>query len=122
INGEGGHIAARPFSQTHGSIESLGFRFGPLVYSCDLSSIPDHSLPILDGVEIWILDALRYKPHPSHLSLAEALEWVSRIKPKRAILTNLHSDLDYNTLRAELPSHVQPAFDGMQIVVDEPGA
>jgi phosphoribosyl 1,2-cyclic phosphate phosphodiesterase len=120
INGEGGHINARPFSQAHGNIESLGFRFGALAYSCDLSGIPDHSLPILAGTHIWILDALRYKPHPSHLSLSEALDWVARIKPKRAILTNLHSDLDYETLRRELPSHVEPAFDGMQIVLEEP--
>ncbi|HTS40508.1 MAG TPA: MBL fold metallo-hydrolase [Xanthobacteraceae bacterium] len=121
INGEGGPVAAQPLLQVHGDITSLGFRFGPLAYSCDISDLPPETVAALAGVEIWILDALRYTPHPSHLSLSQALSWVARVKPKRAILTNLHADLDYNTLRHELPSGVEPAFDGMQITVKEAG-
>ena len=67
----------------------------------------------LAGIEVWIVDALRYRPHPSHLSVDRALAWIERIEPRRAILTNLHSDLDYETLRARLPAHVEPAFDGL---------
>jgi phosphoribosyl 1,2-cyclic phosphate phosphodiesterase len=115
ISGEGGSITAMPYTQAHGDIATLGFRFGPLAYSCDVSGIPDQSIAALAGVEVWILDALRYRPHPSHLNLSEALDWVARIKPKRAILTNLHADLDYDRLRRELPPHVEPAYDGMRI-------
>ena len=116
IEGEGGPIAVLPYLQAHGSITTLGFRFGSLAYSCDLNDLPAESVAALSGLEVWILDALRYKPHPSHLSLAQALDWVARLKPKRAILTNLHADLDYDILRRELPANVEPAFDGMRIV------
>ena len=118
VTGEGGPITALPILQQHGDIPALGFRFGGLAYTCDLSGLPDESVAALGGLDVWVLDALRYKPHPSHLSVAEALDWIGRIKPKRAILTNLHSDLDYETLRRELPAHVEPAFDGMRFSVE----
>jgi phosphoribosyl 1,2-cyclic phosphate phosphodiesterase len=117
IAGAGGTIAALPFVQEHGDITSLGFRFGRLAYSCDLKRLPPASAAALAGIEVWIVDALRYAPHPSHFSLDEALDWIGRIKPQRAILTNLHSDLDYAALRAKLPAHIEPAYDGMQIVL-----
>jgi phosphoribosyl 1,2-cyclic phosphate phosphodiesterase len=113
VDGEGGPITALPLLQHHGDIASLGFRFGGFGYSCDLSGMPEESVAALNGIEVWVLDALRYTPHPSHLSVAEALAWIDRIKPRRAILTNLHSDLDYETLRKELPPHVEPAYDGI---------
>ena len=69
----------------------------------------------LAGLDLWIVDALRYHPHPSHFSVADALAWIERIKPKRAILTNMHTDLDYEVLRASLPPDVEPAYDGMRI-------
>jgi phosphoribosyl 1,2-cyclic phosphate phosphodiesterase len=119
VRGEGGTIAALPFGQEHGDIPSLGFRFGSLAYSCDLSGIPAASLPALSGLDVWIVDALRYRPHPSHFSLDDALGWIERMKPRRAILTNLHADLDYEVLRGRLPAHVVPAFDGMVFTVAE---
>lgn len=120
IDGEGGPITALPYLQVHGNIPSLGFRFGPLAYSCDLSGLPAESVAVLSGLDVWVLDALRYKPHPSHLSLSEALDWIGRLKPQHAILTNLHADLDYEVLRRDLPPNVEPAFDGLQITVPEP--
>jgi phosphoribosyl 1,2-cyclic phosphate phosphodiesterase len=119
IQGEGGAITALPFRQEHGDIPSLGFRFGGLAYSCDVSAIPPESLSALADLDVWIVDALRYRPHPSHFSLYDALGWIERLKPRRAILTNLHSDLDYEVLRAKLPDHVVPAFDGMSFTVAE---
>jgi len=101
VDGQGGPITAVPILQEHGDIPSLGFRFGALAYSCDLSRLPDPSAAALAGVEVWIVDALRYRPHPSHFSVDDALAWIERIKPGRAILTNLHSDLDYEELRAK---------------------
>ena len=77
--------------------------------------MPEDSVAALAGLDVLVIDALRYKPHPSHLSVSEALGWVERIKPKRAILTNLHADLDYETLRRELPPHVEPAYDGIAV-------
>lgn len=115
ITGEGGAIRAVPFRQFHGGIESLGFRFGGLAYSSDLHALPDDSLPLLEGLDVWVLDALRYTPHPSHFSVEQALEWIGKVKPRRAILTHLHMDLDYETLRRELPEGVEPAYDGMRI-------
>ena len=117
IGGEGGTITALPILQEHGDISSLGFRFGNLGYSCDLSGMPAESAAALTGLDVWIVDALRHRPHPSHFSLADALAWIERLKPRRAILTNLHGDLDYAVLRKELPQNVEPAFDGMTILV-----
>jgi phosphoribosyl 1,2-cyclic phosphate phosphodiesterase len=115
VEGPGGAITALPVLQQHGDIASLGFRFGRLAYSCDLSGLPPESVAALGDLDVWILDALRYRPHPSHLSLGEALGWIERLKPTRAILTNLHSDLDYDTLRKTLPPNVEPAYDGMSV-------
>jgi phosphoribosyl 1,2-cyclic phosphate phosphodiesterase len=117
ITGEGGPITALPFLQDHGDVVSLGFRFGAIAYSSDLVDLPEASIPALAGLDVWIVDALRYTPHPSHFSVDEALAWIERIRPKRAILTNLHSDLDYAELKARLPAHVEPAYDGMTIRV-----
>ncbi len=114
INGQGGPIAAIPVLQNHGDIPSLGFRFGNVAYSADIKSLPDASLAAMSGLDVWIVDALRKAPHPSHMNLEEALYWIDRVKPKRAILTNLHSDLDYAALRASLPDNIEPAYDGMR--------
>jgi phosphoribosyl 1,2-cyclic phosphate phosphodiesterase len=115
IEGEGGAITAMPYRQIHGSGTTLGFRFANLAYACDVSAISDAAARHLGNLDVWILDALRYTPHPSHFSVDEALAWVNRLKPRRAILTNLHTDLDYETLRRALPDNVEPAFDGMVI-------
>jgi len=119
VMGKGGPIIALPLLQDHGDIPSLGFRFGKLAYSCDLSGLPPESAAALADLEVWIVDALRYRPHPSHFSLADALEWIERLKPRRAILTNLHADLDYEALRKELPPHVEPAFDGFTVTIPD---
>lgn len=113
--GPGGLIEAIPFLQLHGHIDSLGFRFGPVAYSSDVVDIPDESFEILEGVDCWIVDCLRYTPHPTHAHLDMALEWIDRVKPRHAVLTNLHVDLDYNELKAKLPAGIEPAYDGMEI-------
>ncbi|MCA2009881.1 MBL fold metallo-hydrolase [Cereibacter sphaeroides] len=113
IEGAGGAIELTPFEVNHGSIEALGFRCGGLAYLPDVVRIPEDSWPVLDGLDLWILDALRYKPHPTHAHLDLALEWIARAAPKRAVLTNMHVDLDYATLEGETPDHVTPAYDGM---------
>jgi phosphoribosyl 1,2-cyclic phosphate phosphodiesterase len=117
IAGQGGSITVLPILQAHGDMTSLGFRFGSVAYSCDLRGLPPESVTALADLDVWIVDALRYRPHPSHFSVADALAWIERIKPRRAILTNLHAELDYEVLRGKLPPHVEPAFDGMTFVV-----
>jgi len=119
IKGAGGPITVLPFLQDHGDIASLGFRFGGLAYSCDVSGIPPASFGALSDLDVWILDALRWDPHPSHFSVEDALAWVERLKPRRAVLTNLHADLDYAMLSGKLPVHVTPAFDGMTLTLQE---
>jgi len=112
-----GNIDFIPFEQDHGAIHSLGFRMGKIGYSNDLVNLDDHGFEILEGVDTWIVDAMRYKPHPTHVNLETALEWIERLKPRRAILTNMHVDLDYQTLIRDLPDGVEPAYDGMVIDV-----
>jgi len=119
IEGQGGTITALPILQQHGDIASLGFRFGKLAYSCDLSGMPSASVAALAGLDVWIVDALRYRPHPSHFSLDDALAWIERLKPRRAILTNLHADLDYKAVRKAVPPYVEPAYDGMTFSVTD---
>lgn len=119
IDGAGGPVEVLPFRQIHGGIDTLGLRFGKLAYSCDISGVPDESLPALDGLDMWIVDALRYTKHPSHFSVDDALGWIGRVKAKRATLTHMHTDLDYETLKGRLPSHVEPAYDGLQIELDQ---
>ncbi len=115
FDGAGGSIAITPFRLGHGEIDALGLRVGNVAYTPDLNRIPDESTPFLEGLDLWIIDALRYKPHPSHFSLSEALDSIATFKPRRAVLTNLHTDLDYRTLRAELPPGIEPAYDGMAL-------
>ena len=113
VDGQGGPIEFMTVLQEHGDIPSLGFRFGNVAYSADIKGLPADSLAAMAGLDVWIVDALRRPPHPSHFNLDEALAWIARVKPKRAILTNLHSDMDYAELRASLPANVEPAYDGM---------
>ncbi len=113
VQGAGGAVKAMPFRQIHGNIDSLGFRFGNIAYSSDISEIPDESNLILEGLDVWVIDALRRDPHPTHFHLDKALAEIERFKPKRAILTNMHVDLDYHQLCNELPENVIPAFDGL---------
>ncbi|MEM6578198.1 MAG: MBL fold metallo-hydrolase [Pseudomonadota bacterium] len=115
IEGLGGAITLQPFEVSHGSIEALGFRIGDLVYLPDVADIPDAAWPMLQNLDCWILDALRRDPHPTHAHLAKSLEWLERAAPRRGVLTNMHNDLDYQTLVDETPAHITPAFDGMVI-------
>jgi phosphoribosyl 1,2-cyclic phosphate phosphodiesterase len=118
IDGEGGPITLTPFEVEHGTIDALGFRIEDVAYLPDVLEIPDPAWRHLEGLDCWIVDALRRTPHPTHAHLAKALEWIERVKPRRAVLTNMHVDLDYETLEAETPDHITPAFDGMTIVYD----
>lgn len=113
VDGPGGALPVTAFLQGHGPVNSLGFRCGDIAYTSDAVSLPDESFDVLKGVKVWIVDALQKKPHGTHAHLDLTLEWIARVRPERAILTNLHVSMDYRTLRAELPEGVEPAFDGM---------
>jgi len=115
VEGAGGPIETIPFDLEHGDIGALGFRFGRLAYTPDLNGVPEASRRWLEGLDVWVVDALRYAPHPSHWSLDDALAGIERMRPRRAVLTNLHIDLDYETLRKRLPLGVEPAYDGLRI-------
>ena len=117
VDGPGGMIPVTAFRQEHGNISSLGFRVRGFAYSCDLSGIPGESREAVSGLDLWVLDALRPAPHPSHLSLSQSLALVAELEPKQAVLTNLHIDLDYAETDRITPEHVAPAFDGMRIDV-----
>jgi phosphoribosyl 1,2-cyclic phosphate phosphodiesterase len=117
ITGAGGSLPVFAFWQEHGPVRSLGYRFGNLAYSSDVSGLDDSAFGALEGLDTWIVDALRYTPHPTHANVETALEWIARVKPRRAILTNLHLDVDYAELAAQLPAGVEPAYDGMTVDV-----
>jgi phosphoribosyl 1,2-cyclic phosphate phosphodiesterase len=119
ISGEGGEITLTPFRVEHGDIEALGFRIAGVAYLPDVSAIPDAALPMLEGLDLWILDALRRNPHPTHFHLDRSLEWIARMRPKAAILTNMHTDLDHATVEAETPANVHAAYDGMSVGIED---
>ncbi len=104
-----------PFEQSHGHVGSLGFRFGPIAYANDVVALPEPAFEALKGVKVLIVDAMRYRPHPTHAHLDLALEWIERIRPQRAFLTNLHVDMDYAEVDRRTPAHVQPCYDGLVI-------
>ncbi|MFN3937999.1 MAG: MBL fold metallo-hydrolase [Gemmobacter sp.] len=120
VEGAGGAIGFRPFRVGHGSMDALGFRIADVAYLPDVVEIPPDAWAELAGLECWIVDALRRTPHPTHAHLALTLEWVARARPRCAILTNMHIDLDHDTVAAETPPHVIPAHDGMSIELPAP--
>ncbi|MCO6381473.1 MBL fold metallo-hydrolase [Oceanicola sp. 502str15] len=117
VEGAGGPITLTPFEVEHGRIDALGFRIEGLAYLPDVSDIPEAAWPALEGLEVWVLDALRRTPHPSHVHLEKALEWIERAAPRQAVLTNMHIDMDYAAVEAETPANVTPAHDGMILIL-----
>ncbi len=119
IDGAGGPIELRPFVVNHGSIDALGFRIGPLVYLPDVLEMSEAGWAELAGADTWVVDALRYKPHPTHAHLDRTLEWIARSGVRRGVLTNMHIDMDYDTVAAETPENVVPAHDGMTLAFED---
>lgn len=115
IAGPGGVMTLLPLDQEHGPIRSLAFRIGNLAYCNDVSDMPEDTLEQLMGLDVLIIDALRYTPHPTHANLEQALLWIKRLAPKRAVLTNMHIDMDYQTLTRELPKGIEPGYDGQSL-------
>ncbi|MDJ0993770.1 MAG: MBL fold metallo-hydrolase [Dinoroseobacter sp.] len=115
IDGPGGAIHLHPFEVAHGAIDSLGFRIGDVAYLPDVSELTEEARAALENLGVWIVDALRRDPHPTHSHLAQTLNWIEDIAPSEAVLTNMHNDLDYATVEAETPANVTPAYDGMVI-------
>jgi phosphoribosyl 1,2-cyclic phosphate phosphodiesterase len=110
-------IEVVPFNQSHGNIQSLGFRFGNIAYANDVVALDDAAFAVLEGVDTLVVDAMRYRPHPTHAHFDLALEWIERIRPRRAVLTNMHVDMDYDEVKRRSPPNVEPAYDGMVLEV-----
>ena len=102
-----------PFDQDHGFSQTTGFRVGRVAYSTDVMTLDDAAFAALAGVELWVVDCIRQKPHPTHSHLERTLSWIDRVRPRRAILTHMDESLDYETLRRMLPAGVEPGFDGL---------
>ncbi|MBU1277820.1 MAG: MBL fold metallo-hydrolase [Alphaproteobacteria bacterium] len=117
IDGPGGPITFTPIPVNHGQINALGFRIGDLAYVPDVLAIHEASWSLLNGLDTFVIDALRYKPHPSHAHLALTLEWIDRLSPRRSVLTNMHVDIDHDTVDAETADHITPAHDGMVLPI-----
>lgn len=114
-----GPLVIRHFRQPHGDIESLGFRIdgegASVVYSTDIKLLPAAAHPMLEALDLWIVDALRRAPHPSHSHLEQTLGWIARVQPRRALLTHMDNTMDYRELVASLPTGVEPGYDGQSI-------
>jgi phosphoribosyl 1,2-cyclic phosphate phosphodiesterase len=114
-----GPIDVQVTDQPHGSITAAGLRFNAggrsIGYSTDFNVLTAAMIRMFEGVDVWILDALRRRPHPSHPHLSQALEWIERIKPGRAILTHMDHSMDYRGLLDELPDRVEPGYDGLEV-------
>jgi phosphoribosyl 1,2-cyclic phosphate phosphodiesterase len=119
IEGRGGPLELSAFLVQHGNIPALGYRIADAAYTPDVSDIPRESWGHLENLDLWIIDGLRYAPHPSHFSVNDALSWIDRFKPRRTVITNMHSDLDYEVLRRSLPAGVVPAYDGMRLTLEQ---
>lgn len=110
-----GDLLVRPIEQQHGRNPSWGFRVGNFAYSTDTNGFPPESFEALQGLDLWIVDCLREKPHPSHAHLEMTLEWIERLRPKRTIITHMSHELDFSDLASKLPDGAEPAVDGMLI-------
>ena len=106
------------FEQGHGPTTTLGFRIGPLGYSPDAHTIDETGFAALDGIDVWIVDCLSERPHPSHAHLERTLAWIDRVRPRRAIFTHMNHTMDYATIAARCPAGVEPGVDGMSVDVD----
>jgi len=111
-----GAIDVVPFEQDHGfGFKTLGFRFGAMAYSTDVAELDEAAFMALEGVETWIVDCLRYEPHPTHSHFERTMGWIERVRPKRAVLTHMNQALDYEELRGRCPPGVEPGYDGLVI-------
>ena len=115
VDGAAGPVEFQPFEVDHGSIDALGFRIGPLVYLPDVKEMSDEGWAALDGAQCWIVDALRREPHPTHSHLDQTLAWIEQSGVPSAVLTNMHIDLDYQTVLDETPGNVTLAYDGRRL-------
>jgi phosphoribosyl 1,2-cyclic phosphate phosphodiesterase len=115
ISGKGGDVTMTAFLVQHGNIPALGYRIGNAAYTPDLNDIPPESFGALENLDLWIVDGLRYTGHPSHFSINDALSWIERFRPKRAVITNMTADVDYEVIRQSLPASVVPAYDNLRI-------
>jgi phosphoribosyl 1,2-cyclic phosphate phosphodiesterase len=104
-----------PIPVMHGKMIVLGYRFGPLAYVTDAKTIPESSLALLEGLDILVLNALRERPHPTHLSLGESLELIERLRPREAYLVHLSHELSHAHATAQLPANVHIAHDGLTV-------
>ena len=106
-------VSVLPFVQDHGFSRTLGLRIGRFAYSTDVTELDDDAFAAIEGVELWMVDCLRREPHPTHSHLAKTLSWIGRVRPRCAVLTHMDQSLDYRELSAELPSGVEPGYDGL---------
>ena len=106
--------------QHHGVISSVGYRIGDFAYCTDVVRFNDAQFEKLKGVKVWVVDCLRCSKHNAHANLEQVLEWVELLKPEKTYLTHMDCSMDYATLMRELPDGVEPAYDGMEIIVNNP--
>lgn len=118
VDGPSGPIPVVSFDLDHGGVRSVGYRIGGVAYAPDVVDVPDEAFATLRGLDVWIVDALRWAPHPTHAHVEKSLGWIARAGPRRAILTDMHIDIDYDDLTAKCPPGVEAAYDGMRFEIE----
>jgi phosphoribosyl 1,2-cyclic phosphate phosphodiesterase len=113
-----GALTVQPVPLLHGTLPILGFRFGKFAYLTDASTIPDEAWPLLEGLDVLVLNALRHRPHPTHFSLSGAAAVVERLRPTRAFFTHVCHDLPHEVTNRSLPDGMALAFDGLRFAVE----
>lgn len=114
-----GGLRVVPFVQDHGTVKTLGYRLGNFAYSVDVKALDEDALRALEGIHTWAVDCYDWTPHPTHSHVEQTLGWIARVRPERAILTHMPERLDYTALLAWCPEGVEPAYDGMRLVVPD---
>lgn len=122
VSGEGGDLSLSLFDVEHGQEPCSGVRVGPIAYTPDVNGLNEAAFTALEGTALWIVDALRQTPHPSHAHLEMTLDWLDQVAPQMGILTNLHIDMDYETVNRDTPDTVRAAYDGLSVTLSETGA
>lgn len=116
---EAAGMSVQVFRQDHGVMDTLGVRIGNFAYSTDVVVLPEEAMPVLEGLDTWVVGCFQRRPHKVHANLDQVLEWVERLRPRRTVLTHMSTEMDYRALLRELPPGVEPGFDGM--VLEVPG-
>jgi phosphoribosyl 1,2-cyclic phosphate phosphodiesterase len=118
-----GGLSVRSFEQDHGyGTKTTGYRIGNMAYSTDVVGLSESAFALLSGLDLWVVDCLRFEPHPTHAHFDLTMQWIERVRPQHAVLTHLNHSVDYEVLASRCPPGVEPGYDGLAIDIPDAAA